>query len=557
MLRRTRSTHRRGLVTIAVALSTAVLLAACASQAPEDSGASPEEGEPQVGGSLVFGAEQEPAGLNTNLVCCTLAWGTWIINQVIEGAYEVQPDFSYKPDLIESDPEITDDPFTLTYQIREEAAWSDGTPVSAEDFEFTWKTWVDPDVTIASRTGYEIIEKAEIIDDKTIKFTFEEPYAGWRDLFGPVLPKHALEGENFNKVWNKAIVNPKTGEPIASGPFLFEEWKKGSELTLVRNEEYWGEHTAYLDKIVWRFIPETNAEIQALRGGEVEAIYPQPQLELVPLFNQQGLEIEVNPGTTWEHLDIQVGDNGHPALRHQYVREALAMAIDREGLVAQLFRDLMPDLGALHNLMYVGNHPDYVPNWEKWEHDPQGTTALLEDNGCTKGADGIYECDGERLSFGFTSTSGNALRELAFQVIQQQLKLAGIEVKSEFGDAAVVFGDKVLVQGNYDLFMFAWVGTPDPQGNVEIFKCRGSQNFTGHCNEEASELLEQSSNELDEEARAALMNRADELLSIDIPVIPLYQKPTFLAYNTKLHNMIDNSTAEGFAWNADEWWIEE
>ena len=548
----------KSLALMALLMAFAIFGAACAAQDTDGGAQVDTEGEPQQGGTLIFGAEQEPAeGLNIELVCCTLAWGQWIMNAVIENAYAIQPDFTYKPNLIEADAEVTEDPFTLTYTIKEEATWNDGTPVSAEDFEFTWQTYVDPDVNVASRSGYDQITSAEIIDEKTIKFEFKQPVAAWKEaLFNPVLPKHALEGENFNKVWNKAWVDGE-GNAVANGPFQFDSYEPGSQLTLVRNENYWGEHPAYLDEIVFRFLPETNTEIQAVRGGEVDAIYPQPQLELVPLRTQPDLTVETSAGTTWEHIDIQLGKNGNPALKNLYVRQALAYAIDRGALVGQLFKDLAPDLAPLNNTIYMTNQEEYQPNWEEYTADPAQATKLLEDNGCTKGGDGIYVCDGERLSFEFTSTAGNALRELAFEVIKEQLKPIGIEINSGFGDAAVVFGNKVLVSGNYDLFMFAWVGNPDPEGSVEIWKCEGSQNFTGYCDEEVSRLLEESNTELDPAARADLMNQADALMSEDIPTIPLYQKPTVLVYNNKVHGMEDNPTQAGFTWNVADWWIEQ
>ncbi len=546
----------KSFVFMALLMAFMLLAAACAQQDDGAGGQLDTDGEPVQGGTVVIGAEQEPAeGLNVELVCCTLAWGAWLMSQVFEGAYEPDPEFNYVPNIIAEDAELTEDPFTLTYRIRDEAQWSDGTPITADDFEFTWQVYIDEDNNVASRDGYEEIESAEIVDEKTITFTFTENYAGWKDLFNPVLPKHVLEGENFNKIWNKAWVDGG-GNPIASGPFQFESYKPGAELTLVRNENYWGE-PALLDEAVFRFLPETNTEIQSLRGGEVDVIYPQPQLELVPLVNNPDLEVQTNAGTTWEHVDIQVGKNGHPALKNLYVRQALAYAIDRDSLVGNLFGDLSPELTPLHNTIYMQNQPEYEPHWDKYTADPQQATQLLEDNGCTKGDDGIYVCDGERLSFEFTSTAGNALRESAFEVIQQQLKPIGIELKSGFGDAAVVFGNKVLVSGNYDLFMFAWVGSPDPGGSVEIWKCEGSQNFTGYCNEEATQLLEDSNLALDNTERASLMNQADALMAEDIPTIPLYQKPTFLAFHTYLHGVADNPTDEGPFWNMDEWWIEE
>lgn len=549
----------KSFVLLALLMAFVLLAAACAQQ-DTPGGQVDTEGEPVVGGTLIFGAEQEPSGgLNTTLVCCSLAWGVWIHNQILEGAYQQMPDFSYRPNLIEADPEITEDPFTLTYHIREEAQWSDGTPVTSDDFIFTVETYVDEKNQISSRAGYDKITDSEAIDEKTVKFTFSEPYAGWKDLFctcTPVLPKHAIEGENFNKIWNKCICDGD-GNPIGNGPFLFDSYEPGSELTLVRNDNYWGDHTAYLDSVVFRFLPETNTEIQSLRGGEVDAIYPQPQLELVPLTTNPDLTVETNAGTTWEHVDIQVGKNGHPALQNLYVRQALAYAIDRDSLVGNLFKDLSPELAPLHNTIYMGNQAEYEPHWDKYAADVDAATQLLEDNGCSKGDDGIYVCDGERLSFEFTSTAGNALRELAFEVIQEQLKPIGIELKSGFGDAAVVFGNKVLVQGNYDLFMFAWVGSPDPGGSVEIWKCEGSQNFTGYCNDEVTQLLEDSDLALDNAERASLLNQADALMAEDIPTVPLYQKPTFLAYHNYVHGMQDNPTQDGPTWNSEDWWIEE
>ena len=343
-------------VLIALLMAFALLGAACASQDDDPGAQNEEEGEVQEGGTVVLGWEQEPSGnLNVDLVCCTLAYGTWIQRAVLRGAMEPQPDFSYAPDLIEVEPEVTEDPFSLTYTIREEAQWNDGTPVSADDFIFTYETYINKKNQMATRAGYDKITDAEAIDEKTVKFTFSEAYAGWRDLFNPIYPKHAIEGEDFNKVWKKCWCDGE-GNPVANGPFQFDSYKKGSELTLVRNEEYWGD-LAHLDELVFRFIPETNAEIQAVRGDEVDVIYPSPQLELVPLTTNPDLTVDTTPGTTWEHIDIQTGENGHPALKELYVRQALAYAIDRDALVTQLYKDLAPDLAPLHNTIYMSDAP--------------------------------------------------------------------------------------------------------------------------------------------------------------------------------------------------------
>ena len=558
--------RRRSTLLIALLLVLSLVAAACGgSDEGDGEGVTGTEGqeselEPVEGGTLTFGAEQEPAeGLNGDLACCTLFWQEVIFNRVLAKAYEPNPEFEYEPSpMLDGEAEVQEDPFQLTYSINPDAVWNDGTPITSEDFMFTIETTLDKDNDMASRAGYDQIdvEAVEMPDEKTIVIPFTEPYAGWKDaLFSPVYPAHALEGEDFNKVWQNELVNPKNGEPIASGPFQFESYNKGSDLTIARNEEWYGDHLAYLDEIVFQFIPDTSAEIQALRGGEVDAIYPQPQLELVDLQTEESISIESGAGTTWEHIDFQY-DN--PLLEQDFVREAIAQGIDRQAIIDQLFADINPELEPLNNMIFLNNFPDYEDHFGEYGGDPEGAIALLEENGCTReGDDGIFECDGEPLSFGFKSTAGNALRELTFEIAQEQLRQVGIELESEFGDAAVVFGNQGLAGGKYDLFLFAWVGNPDPSGSVEIHKCEGTQNFQNYCNEEVTEALEESDVTVDEGERAALLNEADELMAEDLPILPMYQKPTFFAFNNELQNAIDNATQQGPTWNAQDWFLSE
>jgi peptide/nickel transport system substrate-binding protein len=535
---------------IALLLILSLIAAACGGS---------DDGDGEEGGSLTFGAEQEPAeGLNGDLACCTLFWQEVIFNRVLAKAYEPNPEFEYEPSpMLAGEVEVQEDPFQLTYNINPDAQWNDETPITSEDFMFTIETTLDEKNDMASRAGYDQIDVAnvEMPDDKTIVIPFNEPYAGWKDaLFSPVYPAHALEGENFNRVWTNEIVNPKSGEMIASGPFQMESYNKGSNLTLVRNENWYGDHLAYLDEIVFQFIPDTSAEIQAVRGGEVDAIYPQPQLELVDLTTEENITIESGAGTTWEHIDFQYGNS---LLEKDYIRKAIAHGIDRQAIIDQLFADINPDLEPLNNMIFLNNFPDYEDHFGTYGGNPEEATALLEDNGCTRQGDGPYECDGEPLSFGFKSTAGNALRELTFEIVQEQLREIGIEVESEFGDAAVVFGNQGLAGGKYDLFLFAWVGNPDPSGSVEIHKCEGTQNFQNYCNEEVTDLLEQSDAAVDPAERAALMNEADALMAEDLPILPMYQKPTFFAFTNRLQNAIDNATQQGPTWNAEDWFLSE
>ena len=558
-------------------LLVVTVMAACAGDAEpaDEQAATPAEGDAGMvtgglgqgqagtagGGTVVFGLDQEPDALNANLTSGNQLVTGMITTTMFRPAYLLTPDFEYVPDLIDGEAEVTRDPFTVTYEIKEDAVWSDGVPVSAEDFAFTWQTMVNPEFDITERTGYELITDAEIVDDKTVTFTFSEPYVSYRQLFSTaggtgVLPAHALEGADFNSVWNQAIVSPETGEPIANGPFVFSEWNPGQDLTVVRNEAYWGE-PAHLDAVVFRFIEDSNSQIQALRGGEVDMLYMQPQLDaLEQLRTIEGIDIEVSAGTQYEHLDFNFAV---PPLDQQYVREAIARGIDRQAIVEAIIAPIQPDAEVLQSLIYVTNQQQYEPHFDRYAYDPQAAVALLEDNGCTRGEDDVFVCDGDRLSFTYTTTAGNEGRELQMQVIQAQLAEIGVEIIPNLLEPEQMFTGVLPAgsEGAWEIGNWAWIGSPDPAGNVPIFSCDGDQNYQSYCDEQVTELLAGTNSIVDPAERAAAFNEVDELLAEDVPVLPLYQKPSLFVWHDGIQGPKDNPTNQGPTWNVEDWALEQ
>ncbi|MEA2477109.1 MAG: peptide/nickel transport system substrate-binding protein [Actinomycetota bacterium] len=249
------SSRRRSTMLVALLLALGLIAAACGGSSSSNNNSTSGGGTPQKGGTLTLSAEQFPAALNLNLAAYNLAWDSYMLDPVILGAYQVQPDFSYKPMLLSKEAEVdTGPPFSVTYSIRPDAQWSDGVPVTAKDFEFTWKVFINPKFDVASRDGYDDIASDQIIDDHTIKFTFKKNFAPWKSLFSGsegVLPEHVLAGQDFNKVWNNCICDPKTGKPIGDGPFLITDFKKNQQVVEERNDNWWGPHAPYRDKIVF------------------------------------------------------------------------------------------------------------------------------------------------------------------------------------------------------------------------------------------------------------------------------------------------------------------
>lgn len=294
---------------------------------------------PKRGGTLDVVIALEPACLSPLVAGCGIPFGG-----VIEGAFRSRPDWSKQRRLV-SDVDVTrEPPFTLTYHIRRDARWSDGTPVTARDFLFTHRALLAyPDPAELHKTW---IRSARALDPKTVRVGLRSRFGFWRDLFPIVLPEHALRGENLGEIWSDRIDNPKTGKPIGNGPFLLESWDRGRQLTLVRNPRYWGRHTAYLSRIVFRYSLEPTVVSDLFRKGQADMGQWQFDPAMVSALRRvRGVRLGLAPDSPgWEHLDFRIGDGGHPALRNKLVRRSLAYAIDRVAIARAVIGDeIEPD----------------------------------------------------------------------------------------------------------------------------------------------------------------------------------------------------------------------
>jgi len=504
-----------------------------------------------AGGTVILGADQEPKILNPHLTDGNLYWLSVIVGQIFEGAWEVDNKGVYVKELID-DAVVTNNPFTVTYKIKPTARWSDGRAVTSEDFQFTWQTFVNKAWDITSRAGYEEVASVTRVNAKTAKVVFKKPYAAWKDMFGALIPRHKVAGKSFNETWANSI-------DISSGPFLFDRWQKGSQLVLKRNPIYTNTKSK-VDQIVFRFIPDTNTQFQAMRGGEVDIIAPQPQLQIADIKKQAGIRVQSGPEFAWEHLDFQLGKLGHPGLRQPYIRQAIVTGINRGQIANALYREIAPGLPVLNNVIYKPFQTEYKAHqWQPFGFSQKKAIALLRAKGCTGGPatpsarnTDLYSCPGVgKLSFRFFSTAGNQLRQLAFQIMQKQLQSVGIGLENRFRTG--VFS--VLPTRDWDMFLFTWIGSPDPGGSVQIHRCAGDQNDQVYCNQKVTALLDKSQNTVDPAARTALLNEADRLMAKDVSQLPLFARPCFLIHKASVGGVLKNPTSEGPTWNSEVWTV--
>lgn len=571
---------KRSAALIASGIAGALVLSACGGDSGGGGGAGGGGGGGE--GQVVFG---ESTDFPTNLLpIISSGNATSVANLLVQVLPSVQillPDFTvtYNDQLLTEEPtlETVDGKQVNTYSLNPDAVWSDGTPITVDDFEFARKlqspefTAACPDAGILSTTGYEQIESIEGGDDGTVTVTYSSPYGDWLSLFSTMVPAHLMDNADDAALCSSVTagfpIESGLPEDISGGPWQIKAENidvAGQLVTLTPNENYWGDDAPGLAALVYQNIGnDPGAAVSGMENGELQMIYPQPQLDLVDQIAalEPNVVSNIQFGLSFEHLDMNTR-NVH--LADPAVRQAFGQSLDRQEIVDQTVGQFSADAEVLNNRIYFNNDPNYEDTAPE-EYTTQNTDsakALLEGAGYVLGADGIYEHpERGRLSLAISTTTNNPLREQTIQVIIPQAAAAGIEIISRpdpdiFGDATMPTS---LEAGGFDIALFAWVGSPFRGATASIYRSLEAQggiqgqNYTQGGNPEVDALYEDFLAEPEVEQQAPIGNQIDALLWEDLYTIPLYQKPTFLAYSANLQGVEDNATQAGPLWNSQTW----
>lgn len=435
--------------------------------------------------------------------------------------------------------------FCLLYHISERATWSDGTPVTAADFAYTVEVHVDP-VSGTRAPAYVAISEADVLDDRTLRLVFDEPYGGWPMLFARVFRSGSEVG---------SIEGVDT-----TGPFVFEEWAVGEYLTLVRNGDWWadedplsGHPLGDVQRIRFVFVDSLAEMVDGLDDGEIDVISARPDPSAVEdMSEMEGVEYMVAPGPFWEHIDFHHED---PLLSQRWVREALSLAIDREKILDRTVRLVDPDAAALDNTIWMSNATSYEPHFED-RFDPRKAEQILVDNGCVKGEDGVYVCQRTRMSFTWATTDDPARREV-FESAREDLEAVGVEIVGDFRSPSDFVTRDFLFGGPdaWQLVNFSWRARAVPIASNPTYYCddAGYLNVNRYCSGDVEQLIRSTETMVRTESQAAAYNRADRLYLEDLALIPLYQKPTLMAWTADLKGPDPNYGLSGDLWNVAAW----
>lgn len=427
----------------------------------------------------------------------------------------------------------------ITLKLRDGLVWSDGTPLTADDFIFTYQMYMDSKNTVSSQNPYDRMASVVAPDKQTVVITFNEPYAAWvGSLYKGLLPKHILQpvfdskGSINDADWNR---NPTVG----CGPYVFEKWESGSYASFVTNQKYWGPKPK-IDKIFIRFVPDDASQIAALKAGEGELgtfiAYPD-----IATLEAAGIQVFKAYSGYNEGLYFNMGDKANPAMKDLSVRQAIAYAIDRPSIVKDLLLG-KTDVSATD----WDNTPYVDPNLKPYAFDPEKAKSLLDAAGWKAGADGTREKDGVKLSLKYGSTT-REIRKDTQAVVQQNLKNVGIQVELLNADSDAFFAgfdqNGPAASGQYDIFEYSAVpvGFPDPDAvewlcnEIPTNESPSGTNWSFMCDKELEALfLLQATQTGDAGARQQTFYKITKTIYDKVYWLGYWQDPDQWAISAKL-----------------------
>lgn len=557
----------RGLATVVVLL---VALTSCY-------GGGDHRSEAARNGTMIFGDSGPfPENLLPIISAGSATAVANILIRILPAPFRTLPDYTIgvDEDLMASVPTVeqTATGQVATYHINPAAVWSDGEPISAADFEFSWRLRRSLDPAdggcraLIDSLGYDQIASVVGGDGgKTVTVTFSAPFPDWKSLF-TLFPAHVMDtgddASNCAEVTKGWPIGDGIPEAISGGPWqlLAENIDvEGQVLSLTRNPKWYGDGPR-LERLVYESIgTEPSVLVTALKLGEVDLVTPSAQLDLVDQLRALAPTVttQTDFGLAFEHLDL---NTANPHLAKPEVRWAFALALDRAEIVSATIGAVDDRAQVLNNRQYVNTQPEYVDTAPKQydAQDTEGVKVLLESAGYTLGSDGVYLHPTEgRLQLRLSTFAKDPLRAATLDVIAAQLREAGFAIKTVIDPDLFGAADKAtsLEARGFDVTMFAWINSPFVSGNAPLYQTGASFNYAGVSNAQVDALFGRLSTELDPVAAAGLANEADRLLWDEMVTIPLFQLPFVTAWNSDFSGIVPNATFAGPLWNSDEIFI--
>ncbi|MFG1292262.1 ABC transporter substrate-binding protein [Xanthobacter versatilis] len=474
---------------------------------------------PKRGGTLSAIIQPEPVILTAALN--TAAPTGIVTGSIFDGLVDYDSNLRPVPALAESW-ETAMDGLTFTLHLRGGVKWHDGKPFTSADVKWTleevWKK-IHP----RNQAIFAKVTSVDTPDDRTVVLHLSQPsvaiLSSLNSNGAQVLPKHLYEGTDI-------LNNPYNNKPVGTGPFVFKEWSRGNYIVLERNPEYWDKGKPYLDRVVFRVIPDAAARSAALEKGEVQwgVLSPVPLKDAERLARLPNLRVSTEGYewlSPWLFADFNV-ERG--PLKDVKVRQALAQAIDRNtiskvvwfGFAKPATSPIPSTLAAFHDAGGIA-----------YDYDPRKAEALLDAAGYKRGPDGTrFTLDIDYIPYGddFKRTA---------EYLKQALKRVGVEANVRSQDTAA-FTRRVYGDRDFDISITWFAAFSDPQVGVNRAYWSGSvgknipwTNGSGYRNDKVDALISATQGEADPEKRIQLFKDLQKTVLTDLPTLPLVELKFF------------------------------
>ncbi|WP_243659029.1 ABC transporter substrate-binding protein [Tamaricihabitans halophyticus] len=441
-----------------------------------------------------------------------------------------------------TDWKTSDDNLTWTFQIRDNAKWSDGEKLTAEDIAYTYNLIME-DETAATANGSFVSSFEEVTapNDTTLVIKTRTPQATMLALDIPIVPEH---------VWSKLdkVDDPKMDQPpiVSSGPFTITEFRPKEFVRLEANKDYW-DGAPEIDGLDFVFYDNADGAVSALQNGEVDLVNRLTPAQYETLEGEDNIavnkaqgrrfnELLMNPGAATKDGE-PIGD-GHPALRDVRVRQAIAKAIDPQALAERVMSGYAEPGSSVIPPVFE----DYY--WEptedqRWKFDPAQANRELDAAGYERGPDGIRQMpNGTPLEFRLLGHKGRAFDEQSASFIVEWLKKIGIKVTQEIVQDDQV--NEMSSAGEFDLMFSGWGVNPDPDYILGLHRCSARPNAAGHggttdsffCDQEYDRLYARQLAEQDETKRQEIVKQMQERLYEQAPMVVLDYDNALEAYRS-------------------------
>ncbi|MEJ8776979.1 peptide ABC transporter substrate-binding protein [Pseudogracilibacillus sp. ICA-222130] len=514
------------LLTIAFAFS--LFLAACgggnndagSNNGNDESGNNnAENAEPSGDQSLNINIKSEPPSLHPGTSSDTTS--SAVLDQIFEGLTRINLEGEPEEAMAESI-DVSEDGLTYTFKIREDAEWSNGDPVTAEDFEYAWKWVLDPE-SADTDYAYQLypIKGAEdakenggslddvgitVEDEKTLVVELEQPTDYFLELtaFHTYYPLNK-DVASKNDKWALDVGD----DYVTNGPFKLVSWEHKDRIVIEKNEDYWDADTVQLETVTMHMIDDESTALSMYENDELDWIGD--PVDAIPLAAIQSMkdagELHIADRAGLYYYAVNHEDE---VLANANIRKALALSINRQGIVDNVTQtEEKPAMALVPPSMFEENEEGYFA-----DNDIDEAKKYLE-----KGLDelGLDELPAIKLSY--NTDEGHAAIAQAVQDMWNKNLDLNVELNNEEWN---VYLDS-LGEGNYQIGRMGWIADFNDAINfLELFETVGGNNYTNWENDEFKALLEDSRAELDSDKRQEILKEAEELFMEELPIVPVY-----------------------------------